>query len=141
MTSEAELKDIVRQIYEARSEGDLDTLMSFFGDDCVFRVAGNRDLAQLTDPVVGSAALRETMRHFIDDWEMKGLTFVGIHVDGDVALVHRRGQMRHGATQFDTEIMDKITFDNGKVTEVVEFVDTLQVAVLLNTATISAARM
>lgn len=138
MTSGADLKDIVKQIYQARGEGDLDRLMSFFGDNCVFRVAGNRHLAQLTDPVVGSAALREAMRHFIDTWEMKDLKFVDVHIDGDVALVHREGHMRHISTDFDTEIMDKITFDNGKVIEVVEFLDTLQVAVLLKTATISA---
>ena len=138
MASGADLKDIVGQIYEARTEGELDRLMSFFGDNCVFRVAGNQDLAPLTKPVVGSAALRETMRHFIDTWEMKGLVFVDVHVDGNVALVHRKGQMRHGSTQFDTEVMDKITFDDGKVIEVVEFIDTLQVAVLLKTATITA---
>jgi hypothetical protein len=93
--------------------------MSFLGDSCVFRIAGSRHLAPLTDPVVGSAALRATMRHFIDTWEMKALEIVDIHVEGDVALVHRSGQMCHGTTDFDTEVMDKMTFDNGKVIECV----------------------
>ncbi|WP_263491026.1 nuclear transport factor 2 family protein [Rhizobium sp. 3T7] len=114
--------------------------MSFLGDSCVFRIAGSRHLAPLTDPVVGSAALRATMRHFIDTWEMKALEIVDIHVEGDVALVHRSGQMCHGTTDFDTEVMDKMTFDNGKVIECVEFIDTLQAASLLNIATISAAQ-
>jgi len=140
MTSASELKGIVRQIFKARAEGDLERLMSFLGDSCVFRIAGSRHLAPLTDPVVGSAALRATMRHFIDTWEMKALEIVDIHVEGDVALVHRSGQMRHGTTHFDTEVMDKMTFDNGKLIECVEFIDTLQAASLLNIATISAAQ-
>jgi len=48
--------------------------------------------------------------------------------------------MRHGTTTFDTEIMDKMTFDNGKLVECVEFLDTLQAASLLNIATISAVQ-
>jgi len=140
MTSGADLKEIVRQIFEARAEGDLDQLMSFIGDNCVFRIAGSRDLTPLTDPVVGHAALRATMRQFIDTWEMKALEFVDICVEGNVALVHRKGQMRHGTTHFNTEVMDKMTFDNGKLVECVEFIDTLQTASLLNIATISAAQ-
>ncbi len=36
-------------------------------------------------------------------------------------LVHRKGQMRHGTTHFNTEVMDKMTFDNAKLVECVEF--------------------
>ncbi|MBW9113228.1 nuclear transport factor 2 family protein [Rhizobium cauense] len=140
MTSGADLKEIVRQIFEARAEGDLDQLMSFIGDNCVFRIAGSPELTPLTDPVVGPAALRATMRHFIDTWEMKALEIVDICVEGNVALVHRKGQMRYGTTHFNTEVMDKMTFDNGKLVECVEFIDTLQAASLLNIATISAAQ-
>ncbi|MBB3543616.1 MULTISPECIES: nuclear transport factor 2 family protein [unclassified Rhizobium] len=141
MTSGADLKDLTRQIFEARHQGDLDVLMSFLGDNCIFRAAGSRYLAPLTEPVVGSAALRATMRHFIDTWDMTALEILDIHVDGNVALVHRRGQMPHGTTKFDTEVMDKMTFENGKVIECVEFLDTLQAASLLNIATISAAQI
>jgi ketosteroid isomerase-like protein len=130
MASDADLKGLVERIFEARMEGDLDRLMSFLADDCLFRVVGN--LAPLTDAVVGTDALRRTMRQLIDGWDMRGIDFVSIHVDGNVALVHRKGRMRCGSTEFNTEIMDKMTFENGKVRECVEFIDTLQTAVVLN---------
>ncbi|KQV28560.1 ketosteroid isomerase [Rhizobium sp. Root1203] len=141
MVSKDELKGLVERIFEARREGDLDSLMSFLADDCVFRVVGNQHLAPLTDPVVGAEALRRTMRQLIDGWDMKAIEFVSIHVDGNVALVHRRGRMRCGATEFDTEIMDKMTFEDGKVKECVEFIDTLQTAVILNLVQAPAVQM
>ncbi|MCS0462198.1 MULTISPECIES: nuclear transport factor 2 family protein [Rhizobium] len=132
MSSNDDLRDLVRRIYPARVEGDLESLMSFLDDDCLFRVVGNQHLAPLTDPVVGAAALRVTMQYLIDNWDMRGIDFVSIHVDGDVALIHRMGRMRFGATEYDTEIMDKMTFENGKLKECVEFIDTLQAAALLD---------
>lgn len=132
MASNIDLRDVVRQIYHARVQGDLDGLMSFLDDGCMFRVAGNQHLSPLTDPVVGAEALRTTMQYLIDNWDMRGIDFVSIHIDGDVALVHRAGRMRFGATEYDAEIMDKMTFENGKLKECVEFIDTLQAAALLD---------
>jgi len=90
--SGADLKDLTRRIFEARHQGDLDALMSFLGDNCVFRAAGSHYLAPLTNPVVASAALRATMRQFIDTWDMTALEILDIHVDGNVALVHRKAR-------------------------------------------------
>ncbi len=132
MASNDDLENVVRKIFHARAQGDLDGLMSFLDDDCTFRVAGNQHLSPLTDPVVGVAALRPTMQYLIDNWDMRGIDFVSIHIDGDVALVHRAGRMRFGATEYDAEIMDKMTFENGKLKECVEFIDTLQAAALLD---------
>jgi len=80
------------------------------------------------------------MRQFIDTWDMTALE-LDIRVDGNVAPVHRVGQMRHSTTKFDTEIMDKMTFENGRLVECVEFLDTLQAASLLNIAAISTAQI
>ena len=140
MASGADLRQAVEEIFKARVDGDIDRLMSLVDDNCEFRVVGNQHLSPMTDAIRGVDAIRAAMEQLAANWDMAGIEIESIHVDGNVAFVHRRGQMRAGPVAFDTEIMDKMTFENGKVRECVEFIDTLQTAAVLNLVQLSTAQ-
>ncbi|MDI7861941.1 nuclear transport factor 2 family protein [Rhizobiaceae bacterium n13] len=130
MTDRSELEKVVHAVYAARDRDDLDAMMSYFDPSCSFRVAGGDRLDTTMQKVDREEALRATFRSLIDVWDLSGVKTIAIHVDGDTAFAHRAGEVRFVPTgdTDDAEYIDKITFRDGRVVEVVEFIDTLAVA-------------
>lgn len=126
----SELERTVRAFYRARNDRDLDAIMSMVDPEAGFRIAGSFRLGPITDMVEGASELRARFSDLIENWDLSGLDIVSLHADGDTAVVHRKGSIRFipEDADYDTEMMDKLTFRDGRVIEFIEFVDTLLAA-------------
>lgn len=131
MTAKHDMKKLVEEIYAVRDRGDVEGTLALIGTDCTFRMAGNTRLAPLSTEA-GGQAFRQVIEQLITVWDLSKIKTVGIYVDEDEHMVfaHREGEVRHipSGVCFHTEFVDKIHFKDGKPVQIVEFVDTLQVA-------------
>jgi ketosteroid isomerase-like protein len=130
MMDRSELERTARAFYRARNDNDLEAMMSFVDPDASFHIVGNYRLGPLTHVVDGHSEIRARFSDLVDAWDLSGLSFDSMYVDGDTVLVHRTGSVRFKSddSHFDTEILDKLTFRDGRVIEFTEFVDTLMAA-------------
>ena len=130
MTDRSELESIVEKIYKARGEDDLDALMSYVHPACSFRISGCDRLGPITQKVEGADAVRLNFKALIEAWDLSKVKTLNLHIDGETVFAHRAGEVRFVPThaRFETEFIDKITFRDGLVVDIVEFVDTLQLA-------------
>ncbi|HEV7305821.1 nuclear transport factor 2 family protein [Ensifer sp.] len=129
MTDRAVLEEVVRGVYAARNANDVDGILRHLEPDCRFRIVGNR-LGPITIAVDTPNAVRGMLEDLIANWDITGMDTVGLHVDGDTVIVHRAGTIRFipSDRRESTEIIDKFTFRDRRITDVTEFVDTLFVA-------------
>ncbi len=130
MTDRSTLESIVQEMYRARDFNDVDALMNWMDPACRFRIVGTDRLGPITQRVEDPVSLRATLTALMENWDLSGLVNTGLCIDGDTAFVHRVGQVRFipTNTSFDTELVDKFTFRDGRVVELTEFADTLSVA-------------
>ena len=131
--SQPELKAIVMDAYDARRRENVDEIMSFFHPDAVFRIVANPELGDISQTLRGLDELTAAMVEMCKAWDWTGLPITDIVVEGDRAVVHTIGEMHHAPTggRFDYEILDKLTFKDGKIIEFIEFLDTHRVHKLL----------
>lgn len=129
MADRGTLEKVVAEFYDARGRRDLEKSMSFFDENCYFRIVGTDNLVPFTQPTGTRAELAEIARQLFDNWDLRDLETVKMYVDGNVAFVHRAGNVEHrSGTRFHTEMMDKLTFKRGKIVEYLQFLDTYQIA-------------
>jgi len=131
MSSREEIKALVERFYAARNALDVDGTMACIDNSCTFRVVGTADgLDPLTRVADTPEMLRGAAEAFIATWDISGLRNESLHVDGETAFVHRAGSATHIPTgkTIETEIMDKITFKDGRVVEYLQFADTYDLA-------------
>ncbi|MFD1330049.1 nuclear transport factor 2 family protein [Mycoplana ramosa] len=133
MMDRSELDRTVRAFYRARNDHDLDAVMSLVDPDASFRIAGNLRLGPLTHVVEGASEIRARFADLIANWDLSDMEIDSMHVDGDTAVVHRTGPVRFipQDTFYDTEMIDKLTFRDGRLIEFTEFVDTLLAAEII----------
>ena len=130
MKERDETEKRIREIYAARRRGSVEQVMATFAPQARFRLAGNAALAPMTMPVDGHTQLRSVMKQLVDDWDWSDFMIEKIVVDGNQAAVYSRGPMRYGADrqEIETEILDLLTLEDGKIIELVEFCDTHMVS-------------
>ena len=121
--SQPDLKAVVMDAYDARRRENIDEIMSFFHPDAVFQIVANPELGDLSQTLRGLDELRAAMVEMCKAWDWTGRPITDIVVEGDRAVVHTIGEMHHAPTggRFDYEILDKLTFKDGKIIEFIEF--------------------
>jgi ketosteroid isomerase-like protein len=117
---------LVREIYARRRSGNIDEIMSAFAPNAQFRLAGGAALLPATALVETHAGLRSTMAQFVADWDWSDYAIEAVIVDGNRAAVYSRGPMRYGAgrQEIETETVDLLTLEGGKIVSFVQFCDT-----------------
>jgi ketosteroid isomerase-like protein len=130
MADRIAMENALIDFYDARGNRDLEKAMSFVHPDCCFRIVGTESLGPFTHAVRTAPMINEAAAVLFQMWDLKGMRTVNAYFDGDVALVHRAGRVTHLPTgaSFESEFMDKFTFEDGKVVEYLQFVDTYQIA-------------
>ena len=130
MTEKNELIDIVGRIYKARKDNDIDGLMQFVDPACSFRIIGSPVLGDMTQRAADPDTMRNLHKSFMDTWDFCNIHTVSIHVDGDTVFAHHAGEISFvpSGACFGAEFLDKMTFRDGRVIDVVQFIDTLQAA-------------
>ena len=86
-------------------------------------------LSPLTVKVAGGSDVRMVLEKLARDWDWANYRIESILVDGNRAVVHSRGQMRYVPKDelLETETLDLLTIENGKIAEIVQFCDTYAV--------------
>jgi ketosteroid isomerase-like protein len=130
MSSREEIEHLVTQFHAARNRLSVEETMACIDGSCTFRVVGTDGLAPLTQVADTPEKLKGAAEAFIGAWDIGGLRNKSIHVDGNTAFVHRAGSATFLPTgeTIETEIMDKITFKDGRVVEYLQFADTYLIA-------------
>ena len=126
MTDREQIKSLIEQAYEARRTENIDALMAAVHPDCKFEIAGAKPLAQAAGIAQGHAQLRETLTALIGNFQFVRRDFLNMVIEDGRAAVHSRVVLRfvpNGKTET-TEIIDLWKFENGKIIELTEFVDT-----------------
>jgi limonene-1,2-epoxide hydrolase len=101
--------DVVRRFCAAWSDGDLDTIMSFFADDAVYHNIP-------VDPVTGTDAIRATIAGFtggVDSIEFRVRHLVA--ADSTV-LTERVDVFRFPNATIELPVMGTFEVDDGKIT-------------------------
>ena len=124
------LQDTMHAFYKVRNASDVDGIFGYLDPTCSFRIAGTDKLGTFTQRFDEPVGLRAAVTALVGDWDLSGLSTVSSHADGDTVFVHRKGDVRFIPTGavIDTEVLDKVRFDSGKIVEYVQFIDTYLVA-------------
>lgn len=107
--------------------------MSLFHPDLVFRIIADPDLGVLSQTIRGHDEFRPVIEAMCETWGWTSMLALDIIVDEDRSVVHLIDELRHAPTdnRFDFEILDKLTFKDGKILDFIEFVDTQRIQKML----------
>lgn len=130
MSDRQAMEAVVAKLYDDRNGDNIEGIFTALHPECEFRIAGTDRLGQFTRAADTPEAIRGTVQALKKDWDLSGMSMISLHIDGNTALAHRAGTIRHIPTgeSFDTEFLDKISFKDGKVVKFIEFIDTYQIA-------------
>jgi ketosteroid isomerase-like protein len=128
--------EVIRRAYDARGKGDLDALMAAFHQDAVFTLIGDKKALEVTGSVHGHDAVREALRDFIATFDFVDRQILSEVVEGDRAAVHSCIVVRYGPTRqtWSADVLDLLTFKDGKIIELIEFADTAQIRDMMSRA-------
>ena len=121
--------EVIRRAYDARGRGDLDGLMEAFHPEAVFTLVGDKKALEVTGSVRGYDGVREALRDFIATVDFVERQILSEVVEGDRAAVHSCLVVRYGPTRetWTADVLDLLTFKDGKIIELIEFADTAQI--------------
>ena len=132
MTDRQAILAAVENHYAMRNTEDPAKVLATIHPDCCHRIVGNDRLAPFTQINQGEEALHKAVDSLVGAWDLSGLRNLNIYIDEqqNTALVQRKGQVLHKekGIKFDTEMIDKLTFRDGRIVEYDQFVDTYHVA-------------
>lgn len=125
-----EIENIVRESYAARRIGDIEATAAYFAEDATFRISACEALGDLGTPLRGKSDLRGLWGTVFPTYDWSEFPIRSIMIDDGTAppraVVHCAGTMVYTPTgqRFEAETLDMLTFENGKITDFLEFVDT-----------------
>jgi uncharacterized protein (TIGR02246 family) len=121
-----EIKALVEKAYEARRTEDIEGMIAVFHQDGKFQLAGSQEAAAVAGIAQGHPELRKTLAELIADFQFVQRDIIGFLIDGDRAAVHSRVKLRFMPKDrtVTTDLLDLWKVENGKIVELVEFVDT-----------------
>ncbi|TCR61697.1 nuclear transport factor 2 family protein [Bosea sp. BK604] len=130
MTEHSAIRSLIEKAYEARVQGDLDVLMTYFHPDCRFQLMGAPEREEICRPFEGCEAVRKTMSDFIGVFTFSNFETLDIVVEGERAAYHWRADVTFVPTgrteRFQT--LDLLSFADGKVRSIAQFTDTAGLA-------------
>jgi ketosteroid isomerase-like protein len=126
MASREAMIETIHQAYDARDKSDIEGLMAAFHPNAVFELKGEKDIVEIAGAVQGHSNLRAAMTALIETFEFVKRDIVEAIVEGDRAAVRSRATIRFTPKDIvvTTDILDMFRFEDGKITELVEFADT-----------------
>jgi ketosteroid isomerase-like protein len=131
MASRSEIEATLKSAYAARKAGDLDGTMKYFADDVVFEVNA-RSVPALADAAVGRAAVTQAMRELIATWRFDNWQVISLVIEGEIAALHSKVRVTCVPTKKTGEfdLVDHITFRDGKIAKFYQSTDTAQMLAL-----------
>ena len=121
----AEIKALIKTIYERRAAGDIDAVLARLSPDVVLFLPTTWSYASYPRTVRGRDAVRELFHQRDLNYEAFPSTIHRILVDGDQAIVHRTCRLRErgGGVDHTHDSVDHFRFRDGLVIEYSKFPD------------------
>lgn len=134
MASREVMMDAIYRAYDARGKGDIEGVMAAFHPNAIFELKGEKDILEIAGAVQGHSNLRAAMTGFIETFEFVKRDIVDAIVDGDRAAIRSRVKIRFIPKDVvvTTDMLDTFRFEDGKITELVEFADTALIKSLVS---------
>ena len=125
MASRKAVEKLVRGAYAARKRGDYDAMMELCAPSATLRLAGAPEHFAFAGTTRGRAALRKQFEA-LAQFAFANQKMLSLSVDGDRATVHWRAKVTFKPTGKSavTEFCDLWTIRNGKMTSLIQFIDT-----------------
>jgi ketosteroid isomerase-like protein len=126
MSDRTGVEKVLRDAYEARVRGDIDTLGRIFADNARFEVAGSSQVSAIPARVEGAGQVLPLLGQMIKTFQLSDLRILSMVIEGPKAAVHWRAKVRSSVTReiADTQLMNIIEVKDGRITSFVEFCDT-----------------
>jgi ketosteroid isomerase-like protein len=112
-----EIDRLLRELYEARSKGDLDGICRTFAANAKFQITGAGETSPIGIKATGIKEFRPLLAFMIKAFRLGGLTIGTIDIDGAQATVRWRASVNSritGATVL-TEMIDIIEVRDGRI--------------------------
>jgi ketosteroid isomerase-like protein len=126
----AEVERVIRAAYAARRAEDVEAALAHFLPTATFRIVVNDRLGGIGRQLGGHDQLREAFREMFATWDFRELPLEHVVIDDSVtpvrAAVHSNGRVRHAPSgkEFSFEMLDLLTFEDGKIASFLQFFDT-----------------
>lgn len=122
----SEIEAIVKTLYDARVDGDIDALSQLFAENAKFQIAGSPEYSMLASLAEGHETVMSLMRTITDTFALSDVAILDLLIDGDKAAVRWRATVQVMTTDqtVTTELAAFIKIADGKVVSLIEFVDT-----------------
>jgi len=130
--STAENKQRLRDVFDAWAAGDIRPLLAAMGDDVVWTVSGHNSWA---GSFAGKDAVRRDLlgplgAQFADTYTNTASRFVA---EDDIVVVEAQGRVTTKAgPRYDNKYCFVFRFEDGRIREITEYMDTQLVAEVLN---------
>jgi ketosteroid isomerase-like protein len=124
-----ETRAIVRAIYDAYTKGDAERFAGFLNEDLDWVIHAPVEVFSFAGPRKGRIAVLEALATIADEYELTSYEPQVTIVDGELAAVMSdvRFRQRTSGRMLRFRIADFLRFENGKVVEFREFIDTFDV--------------
>jgi ketosteroid isomerase-like protein len=123
MMERVEIDRLVRELYAARVQGDLDGLCRVFSDDAQFRIAGASHSSPIALVALGIEEIRSWLALMIKTFQLSELAILSVIIDDTRAAGHWRAKIHSritGATVA-TELVDLFQTRSGRIVSYSEF--------------------
>jgi ketosteroid isomerase-like protein len=126
----AEVERVIEAAYVARRAEDVEAALAQFQPAATFRMVVNDRLGEAGRQLSGHAQLRAAFAEMFATWDFRELPLAQVVIDDAVtpprAAVHSNGRVRHAPSgqEFSFEMLDLLTFEDGKIASFLQFFDT-----------------
>lgn len=123
---------VVQDFYAARLSNSADATAAYFDHDGIFEMAGGASGAPIVTTRDCPGECHDTVKAVVAQWEWRDQDILSTVIEGDNAAVYYRLRAAYAPTgvAVDTQLCDMLTIKDGKIAELIEFVDTALVATL-----------
>jgi len=117
------MEELLRALYAARVDGQLDDLCRLFTAEAIFRIAGSSDGKPIAIATQGLGEFRPWLAMMVKTFKLGNHQILSMTIDGTRAAVHWRADILSKITGVTarTEMVDLIQIHNSRIESYVEF--------------------
>jgi ketosteroid isomerase-like protein len=118
-----EIEQLLRQLYAARTAGQLDDLCALFATDATFKISGATDGKPIAIAARGAAEIRMWLTMMLKTFKLSHCRLQSILIEGDRAAVHWQVDIHSKITGVvvPTELVDLVEVRDGRIAAYREF--------------------
>jgi ketosteroid isomerase-like protein len=136
MSDRAQKEKLIREIYAARVNNDMETISRAFAVDVKYRMVGKPGRTETAIQAESFYQFKPLVEQMMKTFIMSDLNIRNIVIEGERAVVHWQVKIESGKTGdvASTELCDVLEFKDGKIVSFTEFCDTALAGRLLGAA-------